>query len=57
MDHNSLGQTPLWWVIPMMMIPMIDRNKGILSLGGLPMIVIDLLLKLAFRYFHVMLTK
>ena len=57
MDHNSPGQTPLWWVIPMMMIPMIDRNKGILSLGGLPMIVIDLLLKLAFRYFHVMLTK
>ena len=34
MDHNSPGQTPLWWVIPMMMIPMIDRNKGTLSLGG-----------------------
>ena len=34
MDHNSPGQTPLWWVIPMLMIPMIDRNKGTLSLGG-----------------------
>ena len=57
MDHNSPGQTTLWWVIPMMMIPMIDRNKGTLSLGGVPMIDIDLLLKLAFPYFHVMLTK
>ena len=33
-DHNSPGQTPLWWVIPMMMIPMIDRNNGTLNLSG-----------------------
>ena len=31
MDQNSPGRTPLWWVIPMMRFPIIDRNKGRVS--------------------------